>query len=98
LGEYNFQDTGSVIVSDNVSSGRDIVADAIRLLYQGPVVEIPGDVDGDGDVDISDLVIVGSSFGKSPGDAGYDPRADANDSGGAIDIADLVLVGSNFGS
>jgi len=98
LGEYNFQDTGSVIVSDNVSSGRDIVADAIRLLYQGPVVEIPGDVDGDGDVDISDLVIVGSSFGKSPGDAGYDPRADANDNGGAIDIADLVLVGSNFGS
>ncbi|MBU0708956.1 hypothetical protein KJ596_04400 [Patescibacteria group bacterium] len=58
----------------------------------------PGDLDGDWDVDIFDLVIVGNSFGKSPGESGYDPRADANASDGAIDIFDLITVGSHFGT
>jgi hypothetical protein len=58
---------------------------------------IAGDLNGDCVVDIFDLVIVGSSFGLSPGDPGYNPRADANHSGGAIDIFDLVMVGSHFG-
>ena len=57
-----------------------------------------GDLNDDQIVDIFDLVIVGSSFGKSPGEPGYDPRADANRSGGAINIADLVMVGGRFGS
>jgi len=48
-------------------------------------------------VNIFDLVIVGNSFGKSPGESGYDSRADANASGGAIDIFDLITVGSHFG-
>ncbi|MBU0708489.1 hypothetical protein KJ596_01910 [Patescibacteria group bacterium] len=61
------------------------------------IPSVPGDLNGDGDVDIFDLVIVGSSFGRSPGSSGYDPRADANQSGGAIDIFDLIIVGSNFG-
>lgn len=67
----------------------------------GPVTTpgdlISGDLNEDCAVDIFDLVIIGSSFGLSPGDPGYDPRADANASGGAIDIFDLVVVGSHFG-
>ncbi len=56
---------------------------------------IPGDLDGDGDVDIFDLVIVGNCFGlEATGDC---ERADANNSGGTIDIFDLVMVGSHFG-
>ncbi|MBU1110633.1 BNR-4 repeat-containing protein [Patescibacteria group bacterium] len=62
-----------------------------------PPPSIPGDLDGDWDVDIFDLVIVGNSFGKSPGESGYDSRADADTSGGAIDIFDLITVGSHFG-
>jgi hypothetical protein len=34
LGNFYFQDAGSVTISDDVSSGRDIVADAIRLVYR----------------------------------------------------------------
>jgi len=57
---------------------------------------IPGDLDGDGDVDIFDLVIVGNCFGlEATGDC---ERADANNSGGTIDIFDLVMVGSHFGN
>lgn len=33
LGNFYFQDTGSISVIDNVSSGKDIVADAVRVVY-----------------------------------------------------------------
>jgi parallel beta-helix repeat protein len=36
LGVFSFRDRGSVVVSDNVSSGHDIVADAIKVVYLGP--------------------------------------------------------------
>jgi hypothetical protein len=38
MGVFDFQDQGSVVVSDDVSSGLDIVADAIRLVYRGPLL------------------------------------------------------------
>jgi hypothetical protein len=38
LGTYYFQDDGAVTVSDDVSSGEDIVADAIRLVRQSESV------------------------------------------------------------
>jgi len=38
LGVFDFQDEGSVMVSDDVSSGLDVVADAIRLVYRGPLL------------------------------------------------------------
>lgn len=37
LGTFDFQDQGSVEVSDDVSSGQDAVADAVRLVYLGPL-------------------------------------------------------------
>jgi hypothetical protein len=36
LGTFGFQEQGSVMVYDDVSSGHDVVADAIRVVYQGP--------------------------------------------------------------
>jgi hypothetical protein len=37
LGAFDFQTEGSLVVSDAVSSGRDVVADAVRLVYLGPL-------------------------------------------------------------
>jgi len=34
LGTFYFQDEGAVVVSDDVPSGRDVVADAIRLVHR----------------------------------------------------------------
>jgi len=50
----------------------------------------PWDVNGDNEVNISDLVLVGRHFGEitSEGDVNGD---------GQVDISDLVLVGSHFG-
>jgi hypothetical protein len=66
----------------------------IRLdLLVREVGGIPGDVDGDGDVDLDDLLLVLGSFGNpgpgSPGDA---------DGDGDTDLDDLLLVLGNFGA
>lgn len=37
LGAFDFQDQGSVVISDDVSSGQGIVADAVRLVYLEPL-------------------------------------------------------------
>jgi len=53
----------------------------------------PWDVNQDGRVDVSDLVIVGLHFGESPP---TDLRADVNGDN-TVDIFDLVLIGIHFG-
>ena len=59
------------------------------------IVPIFGDVNKDGIVNILDLVVVASSFGRSVSEAG-DP-ADVNEDG-VINIIDLVKVAGAFGS
>ena len=58
------------------------------------VVQNPLDVNGDGKVDIADLVLVASNFGKSMG-ANANPNPDVN-SDGIVDINDLVLVATEL--
>jgi outer membrane protein assembly factor BamB len=80
-----------------------------RKLYAvGEAPQIPPwDINQDGVVDISDLVIVGKSFGRkvadeeeplweTVGDNSEPDKADVNDDG-EVDISDLVLVGQHFG-
>lgn len=54
-----------------------------------------GDLNGDGVVNISDLMIVTANFGRTSGDADLDSRADANNDG-AVNNSDLIIVISNF--
>ncbi|MDD9972691.1 MAG: dockerin type I domain-containing protein, partial [Candidatus Poribacteria bacterium] len=68
-------------------------ADGTILLWEfTPIVlRVVEDVNGDGVVNIQDLVLVASNFGQT----GANP-ADVN-SDGVVNIQDLVLVASNFG-
>lgn len=56
-----------------------------------------GDVDGDGDVDISDLALLLSAFGLCSGDAGFNAAADF-DASGCIELSDLAVLLANFGA
>ncbi|MBW7906152.1 MAG: hypothetical protein LC135_16695 [Phycisphaerae bacterium] len=56
-----------------------------------------GDIDGDGDVDQSDLGALLAAFGSCEGDAAYDAQADFDQSG-CVDQSDLGQLLSNFGA
>jgi hypothetical protein len=55
----------------------------------------PGDVNGDGQVDCSDINIVKAAMGTYRDRVGYDYRADANNDG-VVDAADLAYVTSKL--
>jgi len=56
---------------------------------------IPGDLNGDGRVDCTDIAIVKAAFGTSAGDPKYDVRADVNGDG-VVDIRDLAYVSQHL--
>ena len=61
------------------------------------VTDVPGDVDGDGNVDLADMGIFEAQFGMSglplpPGENSPDLDAD-----GDVDLDDLVFIRDNFG-
>ena len=63
-----------------------------NLQVEIPVAKLVGDVNGDGSVNIFDLVIAAGSFGKT----GSGIMGDVNVDGG-VNIFDLVIVAGNFG-
>jgi len=56
-----------------------------------------GDLNGDGGVDIFDVVIAAAAFGSRPGDPNWDARADLRPEFGLIDIFDFMVVAADFG-
>ena len=59
----------------------------------GQISLLAGDVNGDDEIDLIDLVLLGREFGKSPPS---DPRVDLT-ADGKVNIFDLVLLGGNYG-
>jgi hypothetical protein len=75
-----------------------VAASAFALVkpIQPARAAIPGDLNGDGIVDINDAVIASHAFGSSTGDTNYNPAADLN-SNGVVDIFDMLILATNFG-
>jgi len=59
-------------------------------------VSLPTDLNGDGEVDIQDITIVGIAFDSEPGDLNWNSVADI-DKSGWVDIIDLTLVALDYG-
>jgi len=55
-----------------------------------------GDVNGDGKVTITDVLLCINAFGSTPSLPGWDPNADVNGDG-KVNIIDIVLTLKNFG-
>lgn len=82
------------LVGQPVEHPPDVYWDmAFVLTTQEPP---PGDLDGDGDVDLSDLAQLLASYGECVGDPGYDSAADLDDSG-CVDLSDLAELLANYG-
>ncbi len=65
------------------------------IAHLGPAC--PGDVDDDGDVDLSDLAELLAAYGACEGDPNYNPNADFDNSG-CVDLSDLAALLGNYGS
>jgi hypothetical protein len=59
------------------------------------VVTIPGDINGDGKVSLSDLVLLGKAYNSRPGDGKWNPNADIN-SDGTVGLSDLVIMAKHY--
>jgi hypothetical protein len=60
------------------------------------LVTIPGDMEGDKDVDLFDIVIMAASYGSVENHSKYVPNADI-DGDGDVDIFDVVIAVGNYG-
>jgi hypothetical protein len=98
---FTWNTTGFVKGSYTISAIADTIlgeTDTADNTYNNGLVTVTiiGDVNGDGVVDIFDLVLVALGYGSSQGEPGYNPNADVNGDG-IIDIFDLVLVAKHYG-
>jgi hypothetical protein len=92
--------TGWVKSYYTISAEADVVEDerstADNLLMTDLVlVSIPGDIDGDKEVDIFDAVKMTSGYGCTIGDAKFKPNADI-DNDGQITIYDVVILADHY--
>jgi hypothetical protein len=70
---------------------------ADNVLVDGTVkINMFADLNGDGIIDILDILIVSGAFGSTPGDPNWNPIADLDNSGD-VNILDIVAVAVHFG-
>jgi hypothetical protein len=60
------------------------------------VVTIPGDVNGDGKVNLADLVALALAYRSTPGSSNWNPNADI-DNNGVVNLIDLVTSAIHYG-
>jgi hypothetical protein len=88
-GNYTISATADIV------PGETDVADN-TLVYGWSFLTLAGDVDGDHDVDIFDIVRMSGIYGVKKPDPRYDPNCDMDDDGD-IDIFDIVAAAGNYG-
>jgi len=90
LGNYTIS-ANLTLVDGETDASDNSMADGKIL------VTTPGDVDGDFDVDIFDIVKIATSYGSVEGEPLYNGDADV-DGDGDVDIFDIVVAAGNYGT
>jgi hypothetical protein len=88
-GQYYVNATARPVSGETDTSDNSLVVGWV-------IITIPGDVNGDGRVDIYDAIILAGAFNSSPGKSNWNPNADINDDN-VVDIYDAIIMGGNFG-
>jgi hypothetical protein len=88
-GNYSISATADTIPGENDTDDN-------RMVDGWVFITIPGDVDGDLDVDIFDIVAMAGAYGSKKGDPEYMSIYDL-DCDRDIDIFDVVTAATNYG-
>jgi hypothetical protein len=90
---YNWNTAGFALgdyaLSARINSESPFIDKSIRVTK-------PGDVNGDGSVDIFDAILLSSTFGLSHVNPTWNPNADINNDK-IVDIFDAIILANNFG-
>jgi hypothetical protein len=78
-------------------SGPQSTLDVSNAVITIADISLPGDFDGDLDVDFADFLAFTGVFGLSSSDANYDARMDMNDDG-IINFSDFLVFIGVFGT
>ena len=84
ISAYAWPVPGETNLSNNNCTGGNVI------------LTIPGDVDGNGRVDMGDLISLSTAFGSTPGQPNWNPNCDI-DGSGRVDMGDVVIALRNFG-
>lgn len=78
-------------------SGVTVIATSSRGEFQKSVVLLflAGDIDKDGDVDLTDYLLLAAAFDSTNADSNWNPAADI-DKNGTVDLTDYLLLAANF--
>jgi len=88
-GNYTITAVVNAVLGETDAADNTLVGNTVT-------VTIPGDVDGDRDVDIYDIVRMAGAYGTSIPNPSYDSNSDI-DGDGDIDIYDIVAAAGNYG-
>jgi peptide/nickel transport system substrate-binding protein len=83
ISSYSWPVSGEIDTVDN------------NYTYGLVLVTIMGDIDGNGNVNVLDAIDLSNSFGRSIGQAGFNPSADFDDNG-VVNILDAITLANNY--
>ncbi|MCW3981271.1 MAG: hypothetical protein NWF11_07335 [Candidatus Bathyarchaeota archaeon] len=82
----------NISVSANGTFGGDYVSSETVDF----TVSIESDLNGDGVINIADILLASAAYGSTPNDPNWNPRADVSSPKGIIDIFDLIKLASQY--
>jgi hypothetical protein len=92
IADHAYKAIGNFQISLKITDNRELSA----ITTANITVNLFGDLNSDGTVNIQDVSIVTSSYGSSPGNEKWNAKADINHDR-TIDIRDVALVAKEFG-
>jgi hypothetical protein len=89
LGNYTLKAVSATVPGETNTTNNVLTYDKIS-------VTVPGDLDGDFQVTLTDLTILAQAYGSRPGDPNWNSNADLA-LRGIIDLTDLVTLALHYG-